>query len=76
MDSFAALTGRGLPVILAVMAAEISDPATVITLSDRELLEEIHGMLATLQPYLPLLERAAALMDRNPAAMWRKRHGG
>jgi hypothetical protein len=59
------------------VAAEISEQAEVITLSDRELLEAIYRrleVLGQLEPYLPLLARAAKLMD-NPASRWRDRRG-
>lgn len=33
---------------------------------------DCHRILGRLEPYLPLLERAAGLLD-NPAARWRER---
>ena len=51
-------------------------------LSDRGLLEQVAGDLAhcrrlldQIAPYLPLLERAARMVD-NPAAMFRRRQKG
>ena len=57
------------------VAAETAEETVSFTQRDREMLAEIHAMLGELRPYLPLIERAARLLD-NPAARWRRKHGG
>jgi hypothetical protein len=59
---------------LAGVTADTAGKTQVFTDSDREMLAEIHAMLAQLGPYLPLLDKAARLLN-NPAMRWKGRHG-
>jgi hypothetical protein len=56
------------------VTAETSEKTGAFTDSDREMLADAHRILAAVEPYLPLIDKAARLLD-NPAARWRRNHG-
>ena len=57
------------------MIEETGEVLGVFTPDDRRKLQEVHAMLAELQPYLPLLEKASHFLD-NPASRFRRRKEG